>query len=514
VTEQAALSSGALELIGSLVAQAQDHNGQLSLADAQAAFDERFGDAVVDDEVEAEEDEDVEVVLDMAGAPMEVAPRPAPRPGEKIDPGAFLDALIAAGVDLTDDIDADEFDAMVAFAEQGLVTANVSADATLDAYSQMKRELGYHPRLSREEEVALARRYRFLRRTHTSLLGDVTRHRDKTTKLEGRVAAIAELIELMGEGGDDDEARAAARETTSEYKRELAAVSAEFDETSKVLAAAVEEVERADAEAKRVEDTFIRHNTRLAMKWAGKVWGQAHHRPDYLDLVQQGVEGMIKAFRRFDPDKGYKFSTWATWMIREKQQTYSYEQVGGGARIPGHRHRDLRAVRRFVSKFEAENGHKPTNEEIAVGAWREPKSVKTVAEILQADIMNRPVSLYAPVGEDGDATIGDFIADTNSMSAERIVMNQALGDAFETSLVNLKARERRVIMLRFGLYDKTPRTLEWIGRRMNITRERVRQIQETAFRKLRRDPVLREMAPDLAAAYDMGGHEIDSLMAV
>ena len=93
-------------------------------------------------------------------------------------------------------------------------------------------------------------------------------------------------------------------------------------------------------------------------------------------------------------------------------------------------------------------------------------------------------------------------------------MNQALGDAFETSLVNLKARERRVIMLRFGLYDKTPRTLEWIGKRMNITRERVRQIQETAFRKLRRDPVLREMAPDLAAAYDMGGHEIDSLMAV
>jgi RNA polymerase sigma factor (sigma-70 family) len=401
---------------------------------------------------------------------------------------------------------------MVAFAEQSLTVADVSADATLDAYSQMKRELGYHPRLSREEEVALARRYRFLRRTHTSLTGDVTRHKDKVTKLEGRVAAIAELIELMSDSDDDAEARAAATDTTAQYKNEFTTLTTELEKTRSILRESIEEAERADAEAKRVEDTFIRHNTRLAMKWAGKVWGQAHHRPDYLDLVQQGVEGMIRAFRRFDPDKGYKFSTWATWMIREKQQTYSYEQVGGGARIPGHRHRDLRAVRRFVARYQSESGHAPTNEEIAVGAWREPKSAKTVAEILQADIMNRPVSLYAPVGEDEDATIGDFIADTNSMSAERIVLNQALGDAFEVSLVSLKARERRVIMLRFGLYDKTPRTLEWIGKRMNITRERVRQIQETAFRKLRRDPVLREMAPELAEAFDMAGRELDDLV--
>jgi len=210
-----------------------------------------------------------------------------------------------------------------------------------------------------------------------------------------------------------------------------------------------------------------------------------------MDLIQQGELGMLEAFDRFDPTRGYKFSTFASWYINQYISAWTFEQVST-IRVPTHRWRDARMIAHARTRLVSETGEDPTLEALAADVGKSPKKL---VEILAAEEMARPTSLHQPIGDDeDDAVVGDMIADKAALNPEEVAVRNALqtilADAFERALT---ARERRVLQLRFGLYDGEPRTLEWIGRRMGISRERVRQIEERAFARLRSDPAIRQL---------------------
>lgn len=222
-----------------------------------------------------------------------------------------------------------------------------------------------------------------------------------------------------------------------------------------------------------------------------KKFRRSGHKGELMDLVQQGNIGMIDAFRKFDPALGYKFSTFATWHINQAISLWLYEQVGT-VRVPTHRWRDAKKIAAFRNTFYTTEGRMPTNEEIGLAL---NKTTKKVAEINAAEDLTRVGSLDRPISEeDGATTVGEMYQDHEALTPEQLAVREALRGIFSTAFERvLDGRERRVLQLRFGIYDNIPRTLDWIGRRMNITRERVRQIEVRALNKLRKDDEIKQM---------------------
>ena len=321
----------------------------------------------------------------------------------------------------------------------------------------------------------------------TDVLEDVNFDADEINKLYDDLDSSN--IEIIDDFSADDELDTALDFTDpDDFESSLSGDGIAIDDPVKIylkdigrvpLLTAEEEIELATRMAqgdkyarKRLSEANLRLVVSIAKRYVGRGM-------QFLDLIQEGNLGLIKAVEKFDYTKGYKFSTYATWWIRQAI-TRSIADQARTIRIPVHMVETITKVKKVSNQLLHENGHEATPKEIAD---RLGLPVERVREIIR--ISQDPVSLETPIGEEEDSHLGDFIPDEDAPApaeaASRTLLKEELGKILGT----LTDREEKVLRLRFGLEDGRPRTLEEVGKEFNVTRERIRQIEAKALRKLR-----------------------------
>ena len=287
---------------------------------------------------------------------------------------------------------------------------------------------------------------------------------------------------------EDDGGESIAPASNEELESVLSADGISIDDPVKVylkeigrvpLLSAEEEVELAIrmsegdvAAKKRLSEANLRLVVSIAKRYVGRGM-------QFLDLIQEGNLGLIKAVEKFDHTKGFKFSTYATWWIRQAI-TRAIADQARTIRIPVHMVETINKVKKVNSQLLHENGHEPTNEQIAEKLEMPVEKVREIMRVAQ-----EPVSLETPIGEEEDSHLGDFIPDEDAPTPSDVASHTMLKEQLAEVLSTLTPREEKVLRLRFGLEDGRSRTLEEVGKEFNVTRERIRQIEAKALRKLR-----------------------------
>ena len=286
----------------------------------------------------------------------------------------------------------------------------------------------------------------------------------------------------------DEEEEVLTEKNVEKFEKSLSAEGVSIDDPVKVylkeigsfpLLSLEEEVELAEKILKG--DSFAKKklaeaNLRLVVSIAKRYVGRGML---FLDLIQEGNLGLIKAVEKFDHTKGFKFSTYATWWIRQAI-TRAIADQARTIRIPVHMVETINKVKKVQSQLLHKNGQEPSVEDLAEELDMPQEKVREILKVAQ-----EPISLESPIGEEEDSHLGDFIPDSDAPVPEEAATHALLKEQLGEVLATLTPREAKVLSLRFGIEDGRPRTLEEVGKEFNVTRERIRQIEAKALRKLR-----------------------------
>ena len=377
---------------------------------------------------------------------------------EKID--AIYDRFEAANIDVVEEIDIDEgLDIDVPDVETD--SAHPAQDSQSDAINiddpvrMYLKEIGRVPLLTGNEEIEIATRMANGKPAEQAIINFVKAQTSED--YEDFKAAILDL---------------ARKKLNKNFFDYTLAVDALADTDAAIDPATLELAEDGQAAKSQLAEANLRLVVSVAKRYVGR--GML-----FLDLIQEGNLGLIKAVEKFDYRKGYKFSTYATWWIRQAI-TRAIADQARTIRIPVHMVETINKLVRVNRQLLQELGREPRPEEIAQEMGITEDKVREIIKIAQ-----EPVSLETPIGEEEDSHLGDFIADDDAPAPESIASTSMLQSHLEEVLRTLTPREEKVLRLRFGLDDGKTRTLEDVGKEFNVTRERIRQIEAKALRKLR-----------------------------
>ena len=361
-------------------------------------------------------------------------------------------------------------------AEENPADLKAAMDELLDdPVKNYLKQIGQIPLLSAEQEVELSRRIHAGAEAAHILQADRQKY-DAPEYIKKNSARFSfeedENSRSYTEDLDEDGEKSAedAEEKADEEKAMEAVENGPLSEERR------QELLKTRRDGLNARRSLSEANLRLVVSIAKKHVG---HNLAFLDLIQEGNIGLIKAAEKFDCDRGFRFSTYATWWIRQAI-TRAIADQARTIRIPVHMVETINKVKKVSSQLLHQNGHDPTAEEIAAALDMPVDKVREIMRVAQ-----EPVSLETPIGEEEDSHLGDFIPDEEAPvpaeAASQTLLKEQLADVLKT----LTPREEKVLRLRFGLEDGRPRTLEEVGKEFDVTRERIRQIEAKALRKLR-----------------------------
>ena len=365
---------------------------------------------------------------------------------EQID--KLYETLEGHNVEIVDepDADSDNFtltEDSVDMFETALSAEGVAIDDPVKVYL---KEIGRVPLLSGDEEIRLAL--------------DIL---DGNKAIEEKKEKFAKICEI-----EED------KELSNDEKRIWLTQTKDALPTEERIE--LRNLETAIRKGERAKQRLSEANLRLVVSIAKRYVGRGMQ---FLDLIQEGNLGLIKAVEKFDHTKGFKFSTYATWWIRQAI-TRAIADQARTIRIPVHMVETINKVKKVSSQLLHQNGHEPTADEISEALDMPVEKVREIMRVAQ-----EPVSLETPIGEEEDSHLGDFIPDEDAPVPAEAASHTLLKEQLSTVLGSLTPREEKVLRLRFGLEDGRPRTLEEVGHEFEVTRERIRQIEAKALRKLR-----------------------------